>query len=472
MSDVSAGPPAATRLPVIAVVGRPNVGKSTLFNRLTRSRQALVAPVPGTTRDRREGAVAWPPYRFALVDTGGMGFDRAEAFSAEVEAQISRAVADADLIWLLLDVTEGLTPYDEALHRWVVRQGKPFLVVVNKGDSPQRRRELAEFYALGVERLYAVSAEHGYGVTELLEGSAEVVPGLVETAAAGEPASREEDAEGADRPLRVVFLGRPNVGKSSLVNRILGDARMIVSPTAGTTREAIELPFEAYGREVVLVDTAGLRRRSRTKEYLDKLSALNALGALNRVDVAVLVLDAADEVAGQDARIANAIVEHQRAVVIAANKWDRVPRGQGKAVEADIRERLRFLPYAALVRTSATEGQGLERLFRAIGQAAEQFNRRIQTADLNRVVEATELRTPPPARGRSRTRVYYGVQTGRRPPSFAFYTNHPEQIQPAYTRFFENQLRYHFGLKGTPIRIQWRERPARAKRTAPRAGRG
>jgi GTP-binding protein len=491
---------ARTPLPAIALVGRPNVGKSTLFNRLTRSRQALVTNVPGTTRDRREGEVSDGVYRFRLVDTGGMGFGMALAFSREVEAQIDEAVRGADYVWVVLDAKEGLNPFDEDLHRWVMRLGKPYRVVLNKADNPGRRGNLAEFYALGTDRLHAVSAAHGLGIDGLLEATARELPGL--RAAPRElPGLRAEPREGeagAEAPvapgaLRVAFLGRPNVGKSSLVNRILGQSRMIVSETAGTTREAVETPFRVFGRDYVLVDTAGIRRRARTQEHLEKLGVLHTLGSLNWVQVAVLVVDASDEVATQDARIASYVMEHRRAVVVAMNKWDRLGGGaaRAKAVEADIRERLRFLSFAAFVRTSAVEGAapdgggpegggpeggGLETLFREVGRAAAQFRREIQTADLNRVVQAASLRFPPPAQRGSSTRIYYGTQVGTEPPAFRFFTNHPKQIDDAYTRFFENQLRHHFGLQGTPLRIEWRARrpeeerpprPARDKR-APR----
>ncbi len=474
------GPPAAAARPaaaatesahgpVIVLVGRPNVGKSTLFNRLTRSRQALVTAVAGTTRDRREGRVDDEDYRFRLVDTGGMGFGMGLEFSTEVEAQIEQAVAGADYVWVLLDAKEGLNPFDAQLYRWVRRHGKAFAGVINKADNPSRRENLAEFYALGGERLYAISAAHGLGVPALLEATARELPALrrpatVPVAAADDgeasPAAARTRAPREAGALRVAFLGRPNVGKSSLVNRILGRDRMIVSEVPGTTREAVETPFEAFGRSYVLVDTAGIRRRSRTKEHLEKIGVLHSLGALNWVQVAVLVVDASGEVATQDARIAQYITEARRAVVVALNKWDCVEgeAARAKTLEADIRERLRFLEYATFVRTSALEGSGVEALFQAIERAAAQFRREIQTADLNRVVQAATLRFPPPAQGRSQTRIHYGTQVGTEPPAFRFFANHPEQIDAAYTRFFENQLRHHFGMEGTPIRIDWRGR--------------
>jgi len=440
-------------MPVIALVGRPNVGKSTLFNRLTRSRQALVAAVPGTTRDRREGVVDDGQYRFRLVDTGGMSFGMGLEFSREVEAQVGEAVVAADYLWLVLDAREGLNPFDADLHRWVVRQGRPYRVVVNKADDLRQRSNVAQFYALGTDRIHAISAEHALGVSDLLEATAADLPGMKRGVAEGV----EDAGPGA---LRVAFLGRPNVGKSSLLNRVLGRARMIVSETAGTTREAVEVPFELYGRDYVLVDTAGIRRRARTEEHLEKLGVLHTLGSLDWVRVAILVVDASEEIATQDARIGSYILDHRRAVVVAMNKWDRVKGGarHAKEVEEDIRERLRFLQFAAFVRTSAIEGAGIEALFREVQRAAAQFQREIRTADLNRVVQAASLRFPPPAQAGSPTRIHYGTQVGREPPAFRFFTNHPKRIDEAYTRFFENQLRHHFGLEGTPLRIEWRGR--------------
>lgn len=455
-------PPRRAKLPVIVLVGRTNVGKSTLFNRLTRTRRALVTPVPGTTRDRREGEVRRDGYHFLLVDTGGMGFGITQPFSAQVEAQIATAVQSADFIWLVLDAVDGLNPFDHDLHRWVIRCGKPCSVLVNKADNPARRADLSEYYRLGIEDIFPVSALHGSGLEDVLEATGAALPAMRPADAAPAP-----DAG----LLKVAFVGRPNVGKSSLVNHILGEARMIVAPEPGTTREAVDTSFSLYGRDYVLIDTAGMRRKARTKEYLEKIGVLQSLGALNRVQVAVLVLDASEAPAVQDARIANQIVEHGRAVVVALNKWDRVgtQRGQGKSVEEQAGWRLRFIDYAARVRTCALDGSGMEHLFREIEKAAAQFKRQIQTADLNRMVQAAVLRNPPPAKSRSETRIYYGVQMGNGPPVFRFYTNHPAQISEAYTRFFDSQLRYHFGLKGTPVRIEWRGR-RESRQTSARFG--
>ncbi len=454
--------------PIIALVGRPNVGKSTLFNRLAGGRRALVASTPGLTRDRRIEEVGYGRYRFTLMDTGGMAFDHNEPFSEAVAAQVEAGIEGAACVWLVMDAVEGLNPYDVELHRWVRRTHKPVLIIVNKADNPARGAEAAEFYSLGAGTVLPISATHGTGIEAALEATAEEVPEII----AGD---EEEPEESGSRPIRIAFVGRPNVGKSSLVNRLLGDARMIVSEQPGTTREAVDIPFSMGGSEYLLIDTAGIRRRAKTKEYLEKIGVLSSLGALRRTDVAVLVVDAADPISEQDARIANYIIDERRGVVLALNKWDQVgenARLKGRC-EDGLSYKLGFLGFAPQVRTSALDGSGMEPLFRAINTVYESYSRRIQTADLNRVLQMSVLRQPPPARGRMPTKVFYGSQIRERPPSFCLFTNHPEEIRDSYTRYMENQFRYHFGLKGTPINIQWRGRREggeAAGRRGPRTG--
>lgn len=439
------------KLPRIALVGRPNVGKSTLFNRLTKTRKALVAPIPGTTRDRKEGVGQFPGFRFQIVDTGGLMFGEG-AFSKEIEDQISAAVIDSDIIWFVLDAKEGLNPYDQEMHRWLLKTGKPILVMVNKSDNTSNIIYDRAFYGLGKSELLLISATHGTGLERVLEKTSEILPGI--------NAPMGAEIEDTEIKTRIAFLGRPNVGKSSLVNLVLNDNRMIVSPVAGTTRESVELPLQIFGREYLLVDTAGIRKRAKTKAYLDKISALNSLGVLNHIDVAVLVLDASEDFGVQDSKIGSEILEQHRAVVIVLNKWDKL--GGNKKIEKEVMEnledRLRFISFAAVVKTSATKGSGMEQLFKEINQASDQFGRKILTSDVNRAIESAVVRFPPPAKGRSQTKIYYGLQTGTRPPKFNFFTNHVDSIDDAYTRFFENQLRFMFGLKGTPVKIFWKNK--------------
>lgn len=516
-------------LPVVALVGRPNVGKSTLFNSLTRTRDALVAPVPGVTRDRRDAIVERDGLRFRLVDTGGMPFDKATPFGAEVERQIAFALSAAAIVWVIVDAADGLNPYDVELARRVRSGGRPWLVIANKAEGLERMGRLGEFYRLGAPQVVGVSALHRRGLGEALAASLELVPSLRiaeqrrapppslpsppsrpsppsafarpenNTAARPEnkPAARpelssaarqaphgsgEERAEETVPPaqteamqpgaIRVAFVGRPNVGKSSLVNAILGQPRFIVSDIPGTTREAVDVLVEVEGERYILVDTAGLRRKARTTGYLDKLSAVNTLHALDRAEVAVLVLDASERSVDQDARIAGQILERSRACVVALNKWDRVQGGNRppQDVQGDIEHALRFLSLAEPVRVSAVAGTGLRHLFRAIRVAHRQFTRTVPTVDLNRALQIVAQHTPPPARGRAPTRVFYGTQTGTRPPTFKIFTNHPEQVRSEYTRFVEHRLRYHFGFEGTPLRIEWSGREKRDARGAAGAG--
>lgn len=442
----------STNIPTIALVGRPNVGKSTLFNRLTRSRKALVAATPGLTRDRRIEEASYEGFRFTLVDTGGMAFAPDADFAGEIAEQVQVGVSGADVVWLLLDGAEGLNPYDRELYLWLLRLGKPVFAVVNKADNKERMTDLGEYYALGAKHINAVSAMHGNGISDLLELTAEVV----------DIRQPEGEAPAAPRetPIRIAFLGRPNVGKSSLVNRILGDARMIVSELAGTTREAVDMPFQNDGQSYLLVDTAGIRRRAKTKDYLEKIGVLSSLGAMRRTDVTVLVMDAAGDIAEQDARIASYVLEQRRGLVVVLNKWDKVigNRTRLDAVERQFERKLRFLNFAPRVQTSAETGYGMEQLFKEIRTVYQNYNRRIQTADVNRVLQMSVLRQAPPARGRVPTKVFYGSQIRERPPTFCLFTNHPKEIRDSYTRYMESQFRYHFGLKGTPLNILWKGR--------------
>lgn len=449
---------------MIALVGRPNVGKSTLFNRLTRSRKALVAATPGLTRDRRIEEVSFEGYRFRLADTGGMAFNREADYSGEIADQVATGVSGADAVWLILDAAEGLNPYDKDLYLWLLRTSKPIVVVINKADNRARMNDLSEFYALGADRISAISAVHGTGIGDVLQSTAETVPGIRETEPQG-----EDEYEAA---IRIAFLGRPNVGKSSLINRILGDARMIVSEQAGTTREAVDTPFRIEGRSYLLVDTAGIRRRAKTKDYLEKIGVLSSLGALRRTDVTVLVVDAGEDIAEQDARIASYVLEQRRGLVVVLNKWDKILGNKAKenAVEAQFDRKLKFLDFAPKVHMSAETGYGVGQLFKEIRAVYGNYNRRIQTADLNRVVQMSVLRQAPPAQGRVPTKVFYGSQIRERPPTFCLFTNHPKEIRESYTRFMEKQFRYHFGLKGTPLNILWKGRREESKGGRPRRG--
>lgn len=467
------------RLPLVAIVGRPNVGKSTLFNRLLGRRQAIVADTPGVTRDRVYGTAEWAGRTFLLVDTGGLEPDLAPrgegrpeaAIAGAARAQALAAVREADLVVFVVDGRLGLHPDDREIAEILRRSKKPILLAANKLDGRERLGEAGEFYALGLGDPLGISAEHGVNVGDLADAIVRRLP----AEAPGEGAAPAGEAP----PVRVCVVGRPNVGKSSLVNRLLGEERVIVSDVPGTTREAVDSRWEVDGRVFELVDTAGLRRRARVDSAVEYYGVLRTLRAVERCDVALLVLDAARGIAEQDQRIAGHIEERGRACVILVNKWDAVA-GAGGGEEAaerftrDIRIDLSFISYAPVLFVSARTGLGLSRLPGLIARVAANHAARVPTPDLNRVLkEAQGIHPPPAVRGRA-LRIVSGAQTDVRPPTFLLFCNDPDLVHNSYERYLENRLRDAFDLAGTPIRFRYqrRERPGRAVRGgagAPRA---
>ncbi len=437
--------------PLVAVLGRPNAGKSTLFNRLTRSRDALVDDTPGVTRDRHYGHAAWNGVSFGVVDTGG--FIEGEAFSAEIRAQIEQAAAEADVIVLLFDGRAGLSPYDRDLADLVRRTDKPLLCAVNKIDGPQDEVRLAEFHRLGLAPLHPLSAEHRYGLNEFLDALVARLPRRE-----APPATQE-----GERPVAVAFVGRPNVGKSSLINRILGTERMIVSPLPGTTRDAVDVDYRRGGRLYRLVDTAGIRRKSAVAAKLEKFSVLKALQRLERCDVALIVLDAAEGVVDQDLTIAGYALERGCGCIFLANKWDLAAREKvsRKAFLERLRQRAGFLSFAPMLTVSALTGQGVGKIFPLVDRVAEQYAARIPTGRLNRLIAEAVARNPPPLHRGRPVKVYYATQAATRPPSFVLFTNHPEAVPEAYRRYLVNRIREETGLGETPIRLRFRERERR-----------
>ena len=460
--------------PTVAIVGRPNVGKSTLFNRITGRRRAIVEDTPGVTRDRIYGGAEWQGRRFAVVDTGGFDPASAEPILRLMREQAEVAVAEADVVVLVVDGAAGLIPPDRDVYAVLRRAGKPLLVAVNKADRKDVDPYMVDFHALGAEALLGVSAEHGLGVDELLDAVVERLPPQASARAEPPGAMAPEDAadstqEGipeAALPLRLAVLGRPNVGKSSLVNRILGYERVIVSEVPGTTRDPIDASLVWDGRPVVLVDTAGIRRRARVERKLEKVSVLAALKALERCDVAALVLDAAEGITDQDQQIGAYAAESGRGVVIVANKWDLMPKGRTplREFEAYARERLRHLAFAPLVFVSAAAGHGVHRVLRAAARVGEAQARRIPTGQVNRVLEAAVERNEPPFYRNRRIKFFYGAQLGVKPPTFAIVTSHPEGVPESYRRYLANQLREAFDFEGTPLRVLLRERSRDAGR--------
>jgi GTP-binding protein len=440
------------RLPVVAVVGRPNVGKSTLFNRLIGSRKAIVRDTPGVTRDRIHGTCEFGGWRATVIDTGGLDPTSEEPLAAQVRKQVLAAIAEADGLVFVVDGREGLTPLDEDIARLLRRVAKPVLVAVNKVDARGHEAAATEAYRLGMDPVLPISAEHGRGVAELVEALAMRLP--------APPGGAEEAG-----PLRIAVVGRPNVGKSSLVNAIAGQDRVVVHAEPGTTRDAVDTRVTVGGRPYVLVDTAGLKRKGRTVGALDKLAAVMARRSLERADLALVVLDASEGVTTQDARIAGYAEAAGRAVVLVANKWDLVGAvDRAPELVRTLRERLPFLVHAPVVFTSARAGAGLRELFDTIDRVALDYAREISTGELNRALTTAVARRPPAGVHGKTLKIFYGTQTGTRPPTFLLFVNDPAALHFSYERYLVNALRERFGFAGCAVRLRLRRRrPSRSR---------
>jgi len=434
-------------VPIIAIVGRPNVGKSTLFNRLLGGRRAIVDDMPGVTRDRLYGEGEWRGRRFVLVDTGGFE-PEGTGILAQVRAQAQQAVAEADAILFLVDGKEGLTPADTEVAR-LLRMGKPgpILLVVNKVDEVGQTALTSDFYRLGFDPVCPISAEQGQGIGDLLDAVTAVLP-----------MTEEESAESG--AVTVAVVGRPNVGKSSLVNRILGAERVLVSPEPGTTRDAIDTRFTYRRREYILVDTAGIRAKGRLGRSVERYSVSRALAAVRRADVALLLIDGVEGVTDQDTKIGGEAHEAGCATLLVVNKWD-CRAGQPDAVDEfrlALQEQFKYLAYAPIAFVSALTGLRVMRLFDAIDAAAAERTRRIPTAELNAVVQEAVTRRPPPMERGRPVRIRYATQTGIKPPTFVLFTTTPGKIHFSYMRYLENSIRQAYGFHGTPIRLAIRGR--------------
>ena len=446
----------AAVLPVVAVVGRPNVGKSTLFNQLTGTRDAIVGDRPGVTRDRRYGIARRHGARFVVVDTGGLT-DDPEAIAVQVGAQVRRALEEADRILLVVDARAGRTAADEAIAERIRRLGKPVVLAVNKTDGLDLRTAPVEFHALGFDAPVSVSAAHGRGLGTLVRTLAPDSPRPA--AASGDPReTRERPMPGeAGRAVRIAILGRPNAGKSTLVNRLLGEDRMIAHDAPGTTRDSVFIPFERNGRPFVLIDTAGLRRRARVSDAVEKISAIKALQAIEAAHVAILVLDAGAGVSEQDARLLGYLLDAGRALVIALNKWDRLAPGTRRAVRDAVSRRLGFIDFSAVHPISALRGEGLGELMRSADDAWAAATTRMAAGELTRIVQAAAVRHPPPTvRGR-RIKLRYAHQGGINPPVVVIHGgNSVEETPEPYARYLARVIRAKFGLLGTPLGIEFR----------------
>jgi GTPase len=448
--------------PIIAIVGRPNVGKSTLFNRLTGRRTALVSDTPGLTRDRREGEAVLAGHNVTVIDTAGLEESAPGSIPARMRAQSEAAIKQADLVLFVLDVRDGVTPADAAFARAVRASGRPVVLVANKSEGRAGTDGFYEAFQLGLGEPVAISAEHGEGIGELV---ATVLAALGlkphERRRAGHDKDDERNIEADDksRPIRVAVVGRPNSGKSTLVNTLLGEERMITGPEPGLTRDAVATDFQWGARPVRLFDTAGLRRKARITEPAEKLSASDAVRAIRFAEVVILLVDAQHPLEHQDLTIADLVEEEGRALVVAINKWDLVTDKQRalRGLRESVAQRLAQLPGVSLVPVSALSGRGLNKLKDAVFESYERWNRRVPTPALNRWLgEALERHTPPAARGR-RIKIRFMTQPSARPPMFVAFCSQPEALPKAYLRYLTNSLRETFDLPGVPIRLKLRK---------------
>ena len=457
-------------LPVVAIVGRPNVGKSTLFNRLVGERVAIVEDIPGTTRDRVYGVGEWNGRRFTVVDTGGLELEPGSHIEERVQDQARVAIEESDLVLFVVDAAAGIAPLDHEVADRLRRAGKPTILVVNKADNPRREHEGAEFYALGFEPTVAISAQHGRSTGDLLDLVVDALP----PAEPGEalPAASVHDerdlvegdlaelAETEMGPPRVAIVGRPNTGKSTFVNRVLGEERMIVSDLPGTTRDPVDSAVVVDGEPMILVDTAGIRRRGSVDRGIERYSVLRAMKAIERADVAVVMIDAIEGYTAQDAHVVGHVLEAGKGIVLVLNKWDALEKDGHTADEwlKTLRREAPYLAWADIVFASAQTGQRVERILHEARRVAEERFRRIPTGELNRLV-TDAVRAHPPAHVRNRQpRILYATQVAIGPPTFVVFVNDPELIHFSYRRYLENRIRAEYGFLGTPIKLIFRQR--------------
>ncbi|HLU10144.1 MAG TPA: ribosome biogenesis GTPase Der [Oceanobacillus sp.] len=452
------------RKPLVALVGRPNVGKSMLFNRLVGERMAVTDDIPGTTRDRLQGQFDWRGVDFRVIDTGGIEVyepkgsrdesplaEGSKDFVPQIKAQALMAVNDADVIVMVVDIEAGLTAADEEVAEILRRSHKPVVVAANKADNPNRFDDAVEFYALGLGDVHAISAIHGLGVGDLLDSVFE---------AAGGESLLDEVEETDDDHMKIAIVGRPNVGKSSLLNRLLGEERVIVSPIAGTTRDAIDTDITFHGERVTLIDTAGIRRRGRIEPGVEKFSVIRAMNAIERADVVLVVIDGTQGVTEQDQHIAGYVMDAGKSAVIVVNKWDAVEKDSHTLHDFEllVRARFDFVPNAPVIFISALTGQRIHQVLETAARVWEARHVRIPTSELNQIIRDAVQTHTPPVRGTRRLKILYAAQVAIAPPLILLHVNDPRLVHFTYRRFLENQIRKVYPFEGTPMRMSFRAR--------------
>jgi GTP-binding protein len=429
--------------PIVAIVGRPNTGKSTLLNRMVKRPVAITEDLPGTTRDRNMADITWNGVDFTLVDTGGLELKPNTTIGKGVKAQIETAIKEADVIVAVMDAITGVTPDDIEIADILRRSNKPVLLAANKADNPKRETQALEFYELGLAEPMAISAHHGRGIAELMDKIVELLP-------------TQEPEKAGTEAINVAIVGRPNVGKSMLLNALVGEERAIVDSTPGTTRDAVDTPFDFNGQNMLLIDTAGIRRRGKVKAGVEQYSVVRTFRAIDRADVVLLVLDATETVTAQDTHIAGYIQEALKGIIIVINKWDLIEEKDIAGWNKAVKNEFKFASYAPLLYTSAKSGQGVEEIMPQVTQVYRERLKRLPTAAVNNVIQqAVAAHNRPTSQGKQ-LKIYYATQAEANPPTFVFFTNDAALVHFSYRRFLENQLRQAFGFTGTPLRLKFK----------------
>ena len=431
--------------PVVAIVGRANTGKSTLLNRIVGKPLAITEDLPGTTRDRNMATVTWRGVEFTLVDTGGLEIEPRSTIARGVKTQVETAISEADVIVDLVDTIDGVTPADFEIADVLRRVNKPVLVAANKADNDRLETEALEFYELGLGEPLALSAHHGRGVAELLDRIIELLPS-------------RPPVETAPEAIKVAIVGRPNVGKSMLLNTLVGDERAIVDEAPGTTRDAVDTPFDFEGQSVLLIDTAGVRRRGRVKSGVEQYSVLRTLRAIDRADIVLLILDATEIATTQDTHIGGYIQQAAKGIIIIVNKWDLIENKDIAGWNKLVKSQFKFASYAPILYTSAKSGQGVDRIMPQVSQVYQERLKRLSTAKVNSVIQQAVMAHNRPRIKNKQLKIFYATQAEVNPPTFVFFTNDARLVHFSYRRYLENKLRQAFGFSGTPLRLNFKTR--------------